>query len=757
MKFRRGSTMVVVICTIGILWMVGLALSSLAVTNLKVKKIEDSRKKAFYSAEAGLDQAYAVALEHVEDAIRDGNDNVKTKTAELIAREREQFVIGEESDCFYSDGTLKFAEVEKHFQGWFKEGFEHYFDLKSLPDIIKDYEYKAVSGYTMPPEITVDEGESYGFGESPYAAKQEEMCVSMISRFHLEKEEGNITRRLHANINIKVPVYDSSYSCVNNKVDAKVHPLFEKAVTSDGDTVLEGSVQVRGDIYAYGAEGGGLIVGDGSAGTLEIEGNIISHNDVAVKKDNSSVKLSGGGYVYCSSLEIPSGVSGCDIEINGNVNTCDDIVFNGARSRLFVDGTYYGFSDGRTGSLVDAGSSIVINSPDIGNASSLEITGKRNLNAEMNETTPENGVYIAGTVYIDGEKKYQTGESVAIKGNYLAYTKPLSGLTGDNAIYNSNNVIRRYYDSMELADEFITRDAGSAAASVYTGESTAEIAENKLTQQEKSRYLTLYGELNPTGINKGKGKVNIFGVLHSLGNYVSENRLNDSKIGNIGKNYEVMKTNLYNFHTNWLNPAYASIATENSITALAARGATVENSVPNYSVNLIPASYAKDVYKTAVINSDPSRAVLIRGRDGEVPGELEGRSYIEVKPDTEAVHGAVFSKGDVYVTGKIDYMGTIASAKNVCIKDNHPKSFTASKYVVLKNLFDLEIENSKPKLAYVNAFKYPGFSGMGGGLLINAVDTLSLVYNSTASVGDITNYDAASQAIQLSDFYRVIN
>lgn len=67
---KKGSTLVLVLIFMSILMILGTAISSLALSNYKMRYMQGEIAKRQYEAESGLDQAYYIINQVVEDAKR---------------------------------------------------------------------------------------------------------------------------------------------------------------------------------------------------------------------------------------------------------------------------------------------------------------------------------------------------------------------------------------------------------------------------------------------------------------------------------------------------------------------------------------------------------------------------------------------------------------------------------------------------------------------------------------------------------------
>lgn len=212
----------------------------------------------------------------------------------------------------------------------------------------------------------------------------------------------------------------------------------------------------------------GIII---SGGDLSIDnGTLVSKQDIILNGENGELKVlsslgGNNGGVYTHNLGIYSfenlnsnkvfgnskNLKGNKIETKVPVYTMNDLIMNGLNSTIKLQDGFYGINSNSgdktlTGEKQNS-SAIIINSKDLGNGSSLDIKNKS---------------VIMGSAYINtlGES-YQTGESLAVKGNYIAYTYAVK----------DKNVEFKYYNPLQLV-ESINGDSSLDAKARYFKEAS---------------------------------------------------------------------------------------------------------------------------------------------------------------------------------------------------------------------------------------------------------------------------------------------
>lgn len=307
--------------------------------------------------------------------------------------------------------------------------------------------------------------------------KKEEVSLRLDSKFNVKESDGNKNYKdVSLTFNIEVPDYNGAY-----KIEE--FPLYN--VCSNGLVVGENlnigtgsTLNVDGGIFvsANGVkdkedltsgnmvnkkDGDGIVI---NGGTLSVNnGSLVSKNDIRLggegsnlkvgcetensennksnlnlndesKKSNSNLNNNLG--VYTGNLGINGDKIGFDKDVSkGNiisnypVYAMNDLILNGKKSSINLNDGFYGLNSNRTEDKltgkINNSSAIIVNTDDIGNGSSIKIGQE---------------AIIMGTAYINTKPEaYQTGESVSVKGNYIAYT------------VDNGNVEFKYYNPLQLA------------------------------------------------------------------------------------------------------------------------------------------------------------------------------------------------------------------------------------------------------------------------------------------------------------------
>lgn len=303
--------------------------------------------------------------------------------------------------------------------------------------------------------------------------KKEEISLRLDSKFNVKESDGDKNYKdVSLTFNIEVPDYNGAYKieefplynvCSNGLV------VGENLNVGTGSTLnVDGGIFVSANVvkekkFTIGSmvnkkEGDGVVI---NGGTLSVNnGSLVSKNDIRLGGEGSNLKvgcetennksnlnlndeskkshsnLNNNLGVYTGNLGINGDKIGFDKDVSkGNVISnypvyaMNDLILNGEKSSINLNEGFYGINSNRTEDKltgkINNSSAIIVNTDDIGNGSSINIGQE---------------AIIMGTAYINTKPEaYQTGESVSVKGNYIAYT------------VDNGNVEFKYYNPLQLA------------------------------------------------------------------------------------------------------------------------------------------------------------------------------------------------------------------------------------------------------------------------------------------------------------------
>lgn len=326
-----------------------------------------------------------------------------------------------------------------------------------------------------------------------------------------------------------------------------------------------GTSVVYGGIYAgveKDSKAGGLIVEPGSSLTVENARYVISKGDISVEGPSASLIVNSGmsgndksrlvPEVYADNLHVDSGT----LKLDSKTYVADDLILSGTGSKATLMKEYYGYGISHLSGTEEIKA---------GESSAILINGK-NATVDLREVTK---FLLAGRAYIgqkslggssilpetDSKQPVLMGESIAVKGNQIAYLVPAEciGTLDGKTMIGQNPLNGETASSMErykaqYGEAFQEVDVnkpvyklgnrtlsdfgvgGNDFRKVYTQYNSAD-SENKtllyyylvLEKEKAAEYFVQYYNFNTNkeAIDKYFGKYASGGII--LGDYESPN------------------------------------------------------------------------------------------------------------------------------------------------------------------------------------------------------------------------------------------
>ncbi|UWG98591.1 PilX N-terminal domain-containing pilus assembly protein [Dehalobacter sp. DCM] len=719
----KGITMVMVIMVTAILSILGIAILTLTVSNLKVMASDKNVKNTFYIADSAVDQAYGLLSEQVKAAAKAGNEAINIEVDTIIADERVKLLTDETyvSPWLNADGSLKedyliqqvtdpSADYYDEFLDLFKTAFAGNMNgntVAKLTDTTNN-NYKPVQG-EIPEAVTVN-GAITSFNPADGSG-----TLSIPLTFTVRKTINgqDITQQISSTFTVDAPDRIIGYQTESSIALLHDQPLWRTALASYKDITFSGSaadITVKGDIFACGTKQGdlsdmrnfgGITAGaDATDNThVYVYGDAYSYANLQVNADNSGIFVkqnpltATGGNSYIDNLVVQQGTTAGTVQVDNNVYAKDDIEMNGTNAMVSIGKDYYGYSMGLSG--VDMSSSIIINSEDIDQeeGSSLQILGN---------------TFLAGSSYIDDPTPYQTGESVSVVGNYRSYgyLEP-----GDLDKYS----FRQVGDSMLLMDKNLNTD-GTVSSDVTADDKALRIVDiyTRFLNFLNIGYNDPVAEGQPVVTNSASA-INLQGSVRAVGAFIKNGiqwvpfNLNDVADRQSYENHWTAVLNQFtNDFSNRVNTAMlydgSSWIRNNEIDST---GSIKEVScIQNQDIYILGPEYtAADVPAGSIVVTAPGSPSMLFG-------------------------GLILTSGKVYVLGTVTFYGSVIAGDNIVVKDQYAKNFIGNenlvKHVVaaegLDDLFKSPTGDTDP-------FNYAGGGGAPDELSANPYQSLIKVQN----------------------------
>lgn len=342
-------------------------------------------------------------------------------------------------------------------------------------------------GELLEDESSIVYSENYLKIDTPVVrVSAESIEVDALTRFKKNKVTPSTT--LSATFIIKTPGFDSVASVTQETITLSNALLNQGGVIVGGKLVLDDNtvMQIANDLTVLG-EGSdtAVLLSPGAQLVAKKPSGEVSNSRISVAKDivldGEAILSTGYNPTYYRNLYVgdSDSVGTIDIDFMGDVVAEDDLEINheGTVDIDQVSGTnYYGFND-TNNKGPDSSSSIVINSKTLTNKyislGNLYLAGRAFIEGVLG-TKNEPMVDSEGNILRDdagnikyADTTYKTGESIAIKGNYIAYQTPLFDNSNPNYMFSpaklnfSTYFMKRgdseekQYAHISLADNFI--------------------------------------------------------------------------------------------------------------------------------------------------------------------------------------------------------------------------------------------------------------------------------------------------------------
>jgi len=601
--------MLLVIAVFGILATLALAMLGATYANYKLRVEENNRVKNLYSAESGIDKAYARITKVVEIAIEEG---IAAGNKETTIKKQNEIFKGVYKD-YIDDNLIEYVSGEYVVNS---NKAEVKCELKAPTMKKGDLEYKIVK---LTSTYKDDKGKERVVSVAYNLVTPEAYRI-------LDKADGNTSKLINYTL----------------AADGNL------TIATDSSHVKEGKVEVDGNLWIQGLRSedmakaptvdkykGGIEINNTD---IEFKGQVNTAANITVDKSKVNFKTitledkEVDNKVYAENIFLGNLAegdvdSGIDVDCSkAELYLANDLVIGASDAKINIK-NLYGFNDLNialptdNGQVVRGSSSIIINSMKWPN-------DKGNL-------TVSDSAYLMGSAYIKTHREpYQTGESVAkdSNGNYkdsqYEYLDPLVLIT-KNAEGQPLNVV-------DKAEHFVD----------YSNSSDASIRAKGISLPQKTYTAGAY-------ISGGKAH----------GNSVN---LNEKELDAVKHMRERFVQAVYymeneDFDVNKFQQGKAIYTVENQInwdgvsSLIANRGNIIQ--LENMVILL-----NDDENRNIEINDDK---LILRHENKEATYNTEFN-----REESKDISYIVVTKGDVNYNGTKDYKGTIISLKDINIKNS---------------------------------------------------------------------------------------
>lgn len=404
---RGSSILMVILMAAGIGVMAAIALW-VSLRNVQMKTTDAEIKESFYSAEGVLEQVKAGVKEKAEAAYKEA----VTKDLENFAKynNSSQTPAGAAASSAASEKARRAEDFKKNFKDTFKRsidrGSEGEYNIKSISNLV---DQSLLNSPTYPYAV-VSAMKTGLSGDIGIVKDEDDKLVLKGIRVRYVSEDEQVSE-IVTDITVAVPKPD----VVSATSDLD---LFEYAIIGDkGVEVTAGNVNIKGSVYAGFSDSlnkQAFVTSDYTNVGL-YDKTLIANGTINIA-NNASLKASANQKIWAGNILLDGGRA----ELTGASYVADDLTLSGVRSSAKISGTYKGYGDDKN--VASSSSAIIINGKD----SSIDMSGAKEVAlagysyiATGNERLRDNSIGEARN-----NKDIKMGESIAVKGNQIAYLMP---------------------------------------------------------------------------------------------------------------------------------------------------------------------------------------------------------------------------------------------------------------------------------------------------------------------------------------------
>lgn len=712
---KKGSSLVAVLVICSIILVTATTMIGVATTDVRMRMNESKKLQNMYKADSGLEIFNNIILKDSEAAIVYAQNKVQANNliGGAIANTSDEDIyntLNKDFKAYFIKALISGVTVTNEGTITGNQSLDDQYNniavdsrtdetiiidqsttnpVSTLLVSLKNYRYiKSLDAVTG---ITNEYKDAFGTAEKPVIKvfdikyNDVEKTIKFTIRSSFSCSETSNTKLpnkkvIETSFKITAPEYADIINRTNSSGEIDIMAPYSNVLTVDGNLdinsslTLGGNTWVKGDANTAASQNQSIVFSKYNGGIKLASGKNITTNPVATTGttyqgniytagtfslvNGSTATLSGN--LYSSNTYIgPSSTNDSSSRDNtitvGDMITYNDLGINSLASTINMN-NYYGINSTTTNST-NGGKN------NASKRSSCIIINNYNMDSILKIN---NDAYIAGVAYINtGDEnsdngEYETGESIAVRGNYKAYQEALTQI-GETTI----NPGFKYYDPVSLLETI----NGQAA-----------------TVQNKRDYFNEYYQHN---VFKD-GKVTIGGRIYSTGAIVTTDNKNandldiqDVNVINARRTYaqtvlsmnsdlsEAQLDNVYNNGT-----VIKTVKGSNGTTGVVNFGAMdpgVSVSVSNPGQGLVNA-LSNCAY---VLGNDENETIVIS------PGRISVEGHTEPPTGTactqcfnfaqengeDIVNAVIITKGNVKIEDGVNFKGCIIAGGNVEVEE----------------------------------------------------------------------------------------
>lgn len=643
---KKGSTFVIVIVVMAIIFTTGTTILAVTANDYKMRINQSKKLQNLYEADSGLDVVENIIIKTSQEAIKYADKEVKKEFTKLEDKDRSKENLNKVfKEKFYQFLTIKNKQLIN----------EEEVDLLQYLILEKKYIKSILESGALELELAVKSEEnsfSMEIPENGYKIEDDGIYIKLNSTF--ENIEGQLRNKKTVSTEyiVTAPEYNSEITSIN------INPVFDgKAITADGNLNIEGvenksSANIVGDIWIQGNNKlgkkpeytfdkyiGGIKLDNTS---FNVNGNIYTANTYHLSNNTQSTV---NGDIFAKNIYVGKSINSNisksnNVTFENNVIVNNDLALNSTNSNIVVKNNFYGINE-KTTEVSTAeralnSSSIIVN--DISKTSTITV----NKNS-----------YIMGIAYLNATdedgNKYQTGESVAVKGNYLAYTDVKD-------IFNpAINFTLKYYSPLQLLES-------------KNGNSNATM---------KADYFSEYYSKNTNYYKFNDGGVKLEGAVKSVGTSVKDITGQIQKANITDVDLDLVKEQRNEFARNVF--AMGDATGYNNLYS----GQQVQRTVRNQ----VDFNKVKEVENKTFNNSEG--IVVLKGKENDTIS-IKDNKY----NGQDMKRGLIITNGDITIEGDFIFEGNIITTGNILLKGEGKREITYNPQVI-RNILSLNYNDLK--------------------------------------------------------------
>ena len=440
LRDHAGSSMVLVIVAIAFVAILGATIMWMSLNNYMMKITDSRQKESFYSAETVMEQIIAGLQEDASAAVADSYAKVLQKYSNSTDAQR----VYEFQQVYFNTLIMELAASSNTFQ---LSKLAAYVDPALLDEDATGRTRELTSAACIMERVGV------GAGSVPTGI--------VLKDIHLKfEDERGYTSIINTDIVIGVPNIDFTQS-------ASVPDIFSYCLVADKSltgSIGTGLVTVNGNIYG----GSGYTKAEIDADATKKDKNGITLNDqwkiqnadqIVTNKDitlaNTNAALTVGGadgddipMLWAENINVKNG----NLMLHSKTYIADDLTIAGTNSTVTLEQGYYGYGNSLTDTA--ASSAIVINglntTLDMKQLDELLLAGHAYIGTSSVAPDMTTVPSTEGQPnYVVNNKDMLMGESIAVKGNQIAYLVPdecIGVLDGETVMGKNPMTSKEYTD-----------------------------------------------------------------------------------------------------------------------------------------------------------------------------------------------------------------------------------------------------------------------------------------------------------------------